>query len=197
MIAYNFMKYTNFTKKIFFLAILFLYSCQSEYTKLVKKELASNKKNDSIFYNLRFGNTKQEFFEICWDLNKQGLATHGGNNQNVKIILLPKDSTKTTQKVEMLFYPKFSPQNTITAMNVKFSYVAWAPWNKDLKSDKLFPAIQDTLLKWYPGNPFLKTKKGVIVKVDGNRQIQINKETDKDVSVLIEDLAYKYKTLVN
>ena len=45
------------------------------------------------------------------------MATHGGNNQNVKIILQPEDSTKTTEKINMLFYPKFSPENNIIAMD--------------------------------------------------------------------------------
>ena len=64
-------------------------------------------------------------------------------------------------------------------------------------ADALLPVVQDTLLKWYPGNPFMKMENGISVKVDGNRQIQIKKESDRDVSVLIENLEYKYKILVD
>lgn len=95
----------------------------------------------------------------------------------------------------MLFYARFNPDDIITSMDVKFSYLAWAPWNNDLTSEKLIPKIQDTLMKWYPGNPFIKVRKDILVKVDGNRQIQLKKESDRDVSVLIEDLAYKYNHL--
>ena len=94
----------------------------------------------------------------------------------------------------MLFYPKFSPENNIIAMDVTFTYVAWSPWNDNLKSEQLFPVIKDSLLKWYPGNDFINVK-NVLVKVDGNRQIQLNKSSDKDVSVVIEDLAYKYNNM--
>jgi len=172
-----------------------VYTCQSEYTGLVQKELATNIKNDSIFHNIRFGNTKKEFYEVCWNLNKNGIATHGPNNSYVQTILLPKDSTKTTEKISMLFYAKFSKENIIRAMDVKFSFVAWAPWNKELQSEKLIPRIIDTLLKWYPGNDFIEVKDNILVKVDGNRQIQLLRESDRDVSVIIEDLEYKYNNI--
>lgn len=188
------MKYPNFNKAAILLLILTISACQSEYTKLVKNELASGKKNDSIFYNLRFGNTKDEFFRICWDLNKKELVTNGPTNKNVRVMLVPKDSTEALKKIQMLFYGVFNSNNIMTGMDVKFSYDAWAPWNKDFHADKLLPVIQDTLLKWYPGNPFIKVR-NVLVKVDGNRQIELKLESDRDVSVLIEDLEYKYKNL--
>jgi hypothetical protein len=160
----------------------------------VKSELSTGVKNNAIFHGLEFGQTQKQFFEICWNLNKVGLATHGGNNQSVKVVLNPQDSTKTTEKIQMLFYPKFSPEMTISAMNLKFSFVAWSPWNENLESDDLLPVVQDSLMKWYPGNDFIKVK-NVLVKVDGNRQIQLQTETIKDVAVLIEDLDYKYNNL--
>ena len=50
-------------------------------------------------------------------------------------------------------------------------------------------------MKWYPGNPFIKVKDDILVKVDGKRQIQLLVESDRDVSVLIEDLEYKFNNL--
>ncbi|MGB0879279.1 MAG: hypothetical protein ACPGTO_01790 [Polaribacter sp.] len=191
------MKTSNFNKIIVLtFCMCMIASCQSEYTKLVKNELASGIKNDTIFYNLKFGNTKKEFYEICWNLNKQGTATHGENNSYVKTILEPKDSINKTKRIVMLFYARFTPKDIITAMDIKFSYSAWAPWNTNLQSENLIPAIKDTLLKWYPGNPFMKVKNDILVKVDGNRQIQLVKESDRDVSVVIENLEYKYNRLV-
>lgn len=188
------MKLNRLKKLGIFLVIILVCSCQSEYTKLVKSELASGKTYNSVFHGLEFGQTRKEFYEICWNLNKQGIATHGGKNENVQTILYPKDSTQKTKKIKMLFYAKFNPDDIITAMDVTFSYVAWAPWNKDLESDDLLPVIQDSLMKWYPGNTFMKVK-NTLVKVDGNRQIQLKTETDRDVSVLIEDLKYKLNHL--
>lgn len=188
------MKFKKINITLLFFILLIHVSCQSDYTKLVKSELNSGKENNNIFHGLKFGQTQKEFFEICWNLNKEGLATHGGNNKNVKIILYPEDSTKSTQKIEMLFYPIFNQENTIKSMNVKFSYLAWSPWNKKLEAKNLLPVIKDTLLKWYPGNDFIKVK-DKLVKVDGNRQIQLNIESNKDVTVKIEDLEYKYNNL--
>lgn len=189
------MKYSNFNRTLILLLILTVSSCQSEYTKLVKNELSNGKKYDTVFYNLKFGNTRKEFFKKCWDLNRKEVVTNGPSNDYVQVMLLPRDSTQSLKKIKMLFYGVFNADDIMTAMDVKFSYEAWAPWNKDFQADKLLPVVQDTLLKWYPGNPFIKVK-DVLVKVDGNRQIQIKQESDRDVSVLIEDLEYKYKTLV-
>lgn len=188
------MKFNKINTSFFLLVLILFSACQSNYTKVVKRELNSGKNNNAIFHGLKFGQTQQEFFDTCWKLNKKGLATHGGNNQNVKMILYPQDSTKTAERIEMLFYPEFSSENTITAMNVKFSYLGWSLWNKNLESDDLLPVIKDSLLKWYPGNDFMKVN-DVLVKVDGNRQIQLTIESNKDVAVLIEDLAYKYNNL--
>lgn len=182
--------------KIAILALVFVISaCQSEYTKLVKNELKSGKKNDTIFYNLKFGDTRQEFFKICWDLNKEGKVTNGPSNDKVQTTLIPKDSSETLKKIQMLFYGKFNSQDIMTGMDIIFSYNAWSPWNSDFNADKLLPVVKDTLLNWYPGNPFMKVN-GIWVKVDGNRQIELKQESDRDVSVIIEDLEYKYKTLV-
>lgn len=175
--------------------LLVICSCQSDYTKLVKQELASGKKNDSVFFNLKFGQTKSEFFKTCWELNKKQILTHGPNNNYVQSFLYPKDSTNTRDKIRMLFYAKFNPENIITAIDIKFSYTAWALWNEDTFAENLLPRIQDTLMKWYPGNPFMKVKDDKLVKVDGNRQIILSVESQRDLSVVIEDLAYKYNKL--
>lgn len=180
-----------------FIIIVLTCSCQSDYTKLVKQELATGKKNDSIFFNLKFGQTQKHFYEVCWNYNKEGVLSHGPNNGYVQSFLTPKDTTKITERIQMLFYPKFDEEGLIRTMDIKFSYVAWAPWNIDLFADKLLPKIQDTLMKWYPGNKFMVVNDNILVKVDGGRQIQLKQETDKDVSVVIEDLLYKYSQLKN
>ena len=189
------MKYRSINKIFHLTFLIIISSCQSDYTKLVKSELKSGVKNDVVFYGLKFGQSKNDFFRICWDLNRKKIATHGPSNNYVQVMLNPKDSTQLLKKIRMLFYAKFNDKDTITAMDIKFSYEAWAPWNKDLGSDKLIPVIKDTLLKWYPGNPFIKVN-NILVKVDGNRQIEMKQDSERDISVLIEDLAYKYKKLV-
>src|SRR5210317_1907839 len=109
------MKSISNNKILLFLLVALMFSCESEYTKLVKTELAKNQENDSIFHNLKFGQSKKEFFDICWNLNKTGIATHGPSNSYVQTFLYPKDSTNLTEKMRMLFYAKFNKDNNIKA----------------------------------------------------------------------------------
>jgi hypothetical protein len=191
------MRFNKFKIIILIFSIALLVSCQSDYTKLVKKELASGIKHDTVLFDLSFGNTRKEFYQICWDLNKNGIATHGENNNYVKTILGLKDTLNKVKKIKLMFYARFSKKDIIRGLDMKFTYTAWAPWNKELTAEKLLPSVKDTLLKWYPGNPFLKLKRDILVKVDGNRQIQLKIASDREVSVLIEDLSYKYKKMVD
>ena len=46
------------------LATIFILSCQSEYSKLVKRELRSGLKKDSLLFDLKFGDTKNDFFDL-------------------------------------------------------------------------------------------------------------------------------------
>jgi hypothetical protein len=191
------MRFNKFNIITLVFSIALLISCQSDYTKLVKKELASGIKHDTVLFDLSFGNTRKEFYQICWDLNKNGIATHGENNNYVKTILGLKDTLNKVKKIKLMFYARFSEKNMIRGLDMKFTYTAWAPWNKELTAEKLLPSVKDTLLKWYPGNPFLKLKQDILVKIDGNRQIQLKIASDREVSVLIEDLSYKYKKMVD
>lgn len=81
-------------------------------------------------------------------------------------------------------------------MDFQFYYNAWSIWNKSLQSDKLLPVVMDSLIKWYPGNDFIKVplKKDslhLLVKVDGNRRITIRPlEDERIVKAKIDDLRY-------
>tara|TARA_R110000796_G_scaffold250788_4_gene380716 strand:- start:79493 stop:80092 length:600 start_codon:yes stop_codon:yes gene_type:complete len=191
---------SNFSSKLSILAftiIIVLNSCQSKYTKLVKNEMKSGVVHDTIIFDLKFGDTKTTFFKRCWDLNKQKLVSQGPNNNYVQYLLPDKkDSTTRVNDINMLFYAKFDSKNKIEAMDFKFNYVSWAPWNEKQYATALLPIVTDTLMKWYPGNDFLEiTKKDnqkMLVKVDGNRQITLYPDANtRDVSVLIEDLRIK------
>ena len=175
---------------LFIFFALILNSCQSDYTKLVKSEMAKNVQNDSIFYEMEFGQSRDKFYELCWKYNKQGKFIHGSSNSYVQVMLEPQDSSMITDRIQMLFYGKFNSDKIMTAMDIKFSYVAWAPWNKNLQAENLIPRVKDTLMKWYPGNEFI-TVKDMQVKVDGNRQILIETPNDtREVDVRIDDLRF-------
>lgn len=195
MRKYNFMKFKINNNYYFLIVLAFtLLSCESEYSKLVKKELATGIKNDSLFFGMKFNDTKQEFFDICQELNNNELVSHGPENKFVEYTI--KATNDDGSSIQMLFYGIFSKKNIMTGLNMRFSYNAWSPWNNKLNADKLIPSIKDTLRKWFPGNEFIKVdlkelNNEVYVKIDGNRQIKMYTLDKKVVVVKIEDLDKK------
>ena len=172
-------------------------SCKkSEYAELVKSEMAKNIVNDSLIFGMKFGDTKQDFFDQCWKLNNQKLVTHGPNNNFVQYDLPLKEGDSSIYAKTMLFYGVFDDEKIMRGMDMQFSYVAWSLWNESLKANKLVPVVMDSLLAWFPGNDFIsvvpeKSDKEIFVKVDGNRRIIIEPlKNDKDVDVRIDDLRF-------
>ncbi len=176
--------------------ITFIACKQSEYSELIKSEMSKNIVHDSLFFGMKFGQSKQEFFDKCWKLNSEGLVSHGPSNEFVKHDLPLKEGADLTQSIRMLFYGIFNEEKKMTGMKVQYSYNAWSLWNKSLQPEKLVPVVKDTIMKWFPGNDFIKVKinkneKDLFVKVDGNRRIIIKPIDDnREVKVRIDDLRY-------
>ncbi|NHF60657.1 hypothetical protein FK220_014980 [Flavobacteriaceae bacterium TP-CH-4] len=168
---------------------------QSKYTQLVKEEMASGVTYDSLFLGLKLGQTKRQFFDLCWQLNLEKKVTNS-EAQLVQYQLPSKDDATSVDDITMLFYGDFDDQNKMIGMDLQFYYDAWSIWNKELQSDQLVHTLKDTLQKWYPGNEFIKIpmKKDSMelwVKVDGNRRIVIRPLDDKRiVKARIDDLRY-------
>ena len=181
-----------------FIPILFfsLVSCsESEYSKLVKTEMAKGIMHDSLFLGMKFGQTQKEFFDKCWKLNKDKRVTNGANSF-VEYKLPVKEGDDLKNNMTMLFYGIFNEEKVMTGMKLQFSYDAWSLWNKSLQSDELIHVVKDTLQSWYPGNDFLKIeirkdKAELFVKVDGNRRLTIKPlDEAKIVKAQIDDLRY-------
>ncbi|TDQ14698.1 hypothetical protein DFQ04_3288 [Algoriphagus boseongensis] len=170
---------------IFFLLIFF--SCQSEYEKLEKRELSSGKKVDELFLGLKLGMEKRDFFQTCWDLNKEGLLTNGPTELSVEY----SPEMPSGNAAKMRFYPKFL-EDKIYLMPIEFQYESWAPWNEELSVDKLREDVLKLMEEWY-GPGFIEVSnedesKIVYVKMDGNRRIRIFKKSLSAVRVEISDL---------
>lgn len=166
---------------------IFLFSCESEYTKVTKAELDKGVRYDSLFFGINLGQPKQEFFEICWDLHKQGVLTNSTRDNYVQYNL-----NKDFPKIQMHFYPEADAENIISEMDIIFDYSGWSPWNEKYSSDSLMPVIIDTLEAWYPGNKFfdvqLENEVDISVKIDGNRRIAVRRKDDRFVQAKITDL---------
>src|ERR1700710_3028103 len=75
----------------------------SEYSRLVKKELATGKRNDSLFMGIYIGMPVKTFYDYCWKMNKQGVFTNGSSGTSV----MYKIPAALTYPVTMNFFPSF------------------------------------------------------------------------------------------
>lgn len=171
-------------------------SCESEYSRVVKEEAKKEIVYEDLFFGLKFGQTRKDFFALCWDMNEQKKISHGPGNNYAKFIIESEERNKNQSKIEKLFYGIFDGSGIMRGMDMKFSYLAYAPWNEERHSDKLIEDLMQIYMNEYPGNPFIHIEMKDIygdakVKVDGNRQILIYPLNQKDVVVKIEDLRHK------
>ncbi len=172
------------------LCLLSMPGCtQSEYTRLVQRELASGERHDSLFLGIHFGMSAQAFYTHCWQLNLEGTIKEGSGNRSV--LYMPEGFSSP---VNMNFYPIFSTEGdrNIWQMPVLFDYVAWALWSKDFHSDQLLPEVLALLDRWYEGEFIrMKTPDGnaeAYVKVNGNRRIIVFCKDNQYVQATFTDL---------
>lgn len=173
------------------LACIVLSGCfQSDYTRLVRSELAKGIRNDSLLLGIRFGDTRDEFFGKCLDLNAQKIVTAGAGN-NVEFFFVDSLFHNKPAKLSLLFYPSFDQNEKIVNLKMEFSYPGWAPWNRDMQSDSLLPKTEKILTKWYGGNHFIRANvmgQKIPVKLDGNRRILLYIRDMRCVSVEVQDI---------
>lgn len=147
---------------------------------------ASKKNYDSLFLGLYLGMERRAFFDRCWELNRQEIATNGGSVQSVQYVL----EDELDQRVLMQFYPVFYKEKIIE-MPVVFAYEGWAPWNKEYSSDSLLVKILPVFKKWY-GDDFdlldHETMGKVYIKMDGKRRINLFIRDDQYVQAVFSDM---------
>jgi len=164
-------------------------SPKAKYDRKLKHELASGVRYDSLLMGIYFGMPEKEFYLHCWKLNQKGLIKQGENNTTV----LHELKNELRYPATMDFYPKFS-EGRIYELPVRFKYKGWAPWNKNLTSDKL----QLNVLNWYKenyGGGFIRVRHpqrgSAYVKLNGNRRISIFKENELYVWAVFKDMSIK------
>ncbi len=176
--------------------LVLLVSCKSEYDQYVRRELSSEIENDSLIFGMQIGQSKKDFFSICWELNKQKLISQGSGNLMARYLEPFDASQDSTLRKEMDFYGIFDKKDIMRGMNMVYRFTTWSPWTEERHSKFLAEHLMDVYLQDYPGNEFItidldKTEYNAFVKIDGNRQILIYPINSKDVAVKIEDLNYK------
>lgn len=195
---YYSMKSPNITIALL-LSTLLLSCSDSEYAKLVKAEMATGIIHDSLLFNMKFGQSKEYFLQSCWRLNQKGIVGNGPGSRTVKYELPSVHEKPHPTDMTLLFFGTFNEEKEMTGMDFQFYYNAWSIWNETLQAEKLLPVVKDSLLKWYPGNDFIKVpleKSGTHswVKVDGNRRITIRPlDDDRLIKAKIDDLRYVFE----
>ncbi len=182
-------RFIVFLTAIIFAGILSGCTPKAKYDRMVKRELASGIRNDSIFMGLYLGMPEKDFYTRCWILNGKGLIRQSPRNMSVEYEMKNEFKSKAT----MDFYPEFV-KGKIYEMPVRFIYNGWAPWNKKLSSDSLQIEVVNWFKKLY-GDNFIDVKHPVrgdaYVMVNGNRRISIFKENEMYVWAVYTDLLVK------
>jgi hypothetical protein len=160
-----------------------------KYEHRLKRGLASGIRYDSLFMGLSFGMSEDEFFDACWELNRDSLVKQGMANMSVQYAM--KDELK--YPATMNFYPVFA-EDKIVQMPVRFIYNGWAPWNKELSANNLALDVKH----WYEGiygkgfitvtHPF---RGDAYTKIDGNRRITIYIDSDQYVWGIFTDMSHE------
>jgi hypothetical protein len=179
--------------------ILLFISCQSDYERIVKRELKSGKNYTDLIFDLKIGQTQKKFFTDCWELNKKKLINQGPSNKFVRHVL---DSVSPiynpSDNMELLFYGIFDESKILTGLKMRISFLGWDPTIKKLQKEYLLIEGLKMMEFIYPGNTFFKLKKEIngspiMTKVDGNRLITAYVFDNRFVQLTIEDLNNKVK----
>lgn len=190
-------KFIKYQSSILVLTLTLTGCFQSDYTKLVKSELAKGVRMDSLVFGIKFGNSRDEFFGKCFDLNKQRLVTAGPNGTSVQYLFEDSLFHNQPTPVRMLFTPSFDKEDVIIEMTMEFTYPSWTAWDGQFQSDKLKEKVLKLLMNWYKGNEFVTAKINgdvVPVKLDGNRRMIVYPKNEQIVVVEIQDILHpKYR----
>lgn len=170
--------------------------CKSEYQRAIEKGLSTGIVHEDLILDMKVGWTRKEFYAHCWDLNKEEKISQGSGNKYARYYVKPGEYHGVTEEIDLLFYGIFDREEIMVGMDMKMSYVKWAPWNENLQSDKLLEKMKQYYVHTYGGSEFITINTGkedlvACVKVDDNRQILMYPTSDKDIAIKIEDLRFK------
>ena len=192
----NFLNINRVSLVIIFGMLVFGCKNQSEYTKVLKRELKNKNEFNDLIFDMKIGQSRQDYFDICYKLNQKKLIVSGQRSLNPELTLKSKTGSTKGSNIKMSFNGIFNEKKIMRGMEMRFYFTGWSSWNKALSSDSLLFQLKDTLMGWFPGNEFFnvnfENNLSTEVKIDGNRRILAYLANSKDVAVRIEDMSGKY-----
>lgn len=168
------------------LLILFIISsCSQEpdYDSMIQEGINSGIENNELFLKYELGMTRDDFFKVSWEMNKDKIISG--------LVKIDYEFDHLKSSAVMRFYPEFI-DNRISKVPVDVHYVAWAPWNRELSSDSLIVDLKN----YYESNNNADFKevyvpsieKNALVSVKGNQEIIIYPLTEMVARLEFTDL---------
>jgi hypothetical protein len=159
---------------------------KSQYQQMVERSLKSGETVNEIFLGYSFNTTREEFYEMSWQMNQQEIITGG---VNIVYNLEELDST-----VRLEFFPEFK-DGLISEMPITASYIAWAPWNEGFSADNLLINMKDYYESVYETTfenvPVPDLEENAWVSIEGNREIRLYKKSVNTIQIRFIDLSKK------
>jgi hypothetical protein len=151
------------------------------------RKMEKSSEKDNLFLGFYLGMPQKDFFDHCTALNKQQLITQApGGNTSVE----QRIKENFSSEVSMRFFPTFIEER-IFEMPVTYSYVAWAPWNKQYWADQLLDEVLKEFKLMY-GEDFKllnhPTQGKVYYRIDGKRRINLFVKDEQFVQAVFTDL---------
>ena len=185
-------------RRLFLLSLtaLLLLGCQPEdtspvgrYRAAIREGLAAPAAPMETVLGIDLGIPAQEFFDRCTELNHQQLITMSGGGNTVSHPL----TNELNRPAQLIFQPVFTDQpRTLQAMELRFIYDDWSPWNRLASADTLLPDAA-RYLEHTLGTELIELRhpryQRMFAGVDGNRLLTLWKDDDSTVKGRITDLS--------
>lgn len=166
------------------------------YRDLLRSQAQLPSSQNNTILEIRFGQSKADFFQYCWKMNAQKIFFNANGNQNV---IFKMDSAFKSE-VSWKFFPEFR-NDRIVKLNAVLNYDNFAPWNSSSSADSLLKDIISVFSNWYGKSHFLvlqdSSGEKKLVKIDSNRLISIWKMNEKDIAVQFTDVTLSDNKLVS
>lgn len=167
------------------LSFIIFNGCYSEpdYETMVRQGIESGVENNDLFLGYELGMTRDDFFEISWEMNQ--------NEEITGLVKIEYTIDDLRGRATKRFYPDFA-DDKISKMPIDIHYHSWAPWNHEFSSDTLVTDLVDYYSEIYETS-FRKVyvphlEKEACVSIEGNRAITLSTKTDMIARIEFIDL---------
>jgi hypothetical protein len=170
-------------KYFLLLSISFFFLCltsckKGKYQTMLATASTSGIQEDSLTLGIRFGMTKEDFFDHCQKYNQAGDIFDSGTPLQVGQRITWKEN-----QYQMNFYPQYESEK-INKLDFEFYHTGFSKWNKQVYSKEIIPEIKSYLEKEFnlTMEEFDHEKYGkAYVVFTGNRRLRIFLKNQKMV----------------